>query len=157
MAESWGRSLPILARATKYFFLLAIWQYRLWSFQAGDTKLERFLHKNQQTQRKYWNLSFGLMSKIGHHISNKVNNKKCAPKLIFFNEKKLRRIRIIFYIENWLWKPNLGTFWQLAVNPKLKILKISFGYVDSNAKTFLILYPPFEKSTTRIAITRNNT
>ena len=29
---------------------------------------------------------------------------------------------------------------------------ISFGYVDSYAKVFLILYPPLENSTTRIAI-----
>ena len=29
---------------------------------------------------------------------------------------------------------------------------ISFGYVDSQAKIFRILYPPFENSTTRIAI-----
>ena len=29
----------------------AIWQYGLWSFQTGYTKLERFLHKNQHTQR----------------------------------------------------------------------------------------------------------
>ena len=40
-------------------------------------------------------------------------------------------------------------FWQLAINPKLKI---SFGYVDSYAKIFLILYPPIENFTTRIAI-----
>ena len=32
--------------------------------------------------------------------------------------------------------------------------KISFGYVDSYAKIFLILYPSFENSTTRIAILR---
>ena len=25
----------------------AVWQYGLWSFQTGDTKLERFLTKNQ--------------------------------------------------------------------------------------------------------------
>ena len=45
-------------------------------------------------------------------------------------------------------------FWQLAINPKLKTQNsiISFGYVDSYAKIFLILYPPFENSTTRIAI-----
>ena len=30
--------------------------------------------------------------------------------------------------------------------------KISFGYVDSHAKTFLILYPSLENSTTPIAI-----
>ena len=30
-----------------------LWQYRLWSFQMGDTKLERFLPKNQHTQGNY--------------------------------------------------------------------------------------------------------
>ena len=30
-------------------------QYGLWSFQAGGTKLERFLHKNQHAQRKLLN------------------------------------------------------------------------------------------------------
>ena len=29
-----------------------LWQYGLWSFQTGGTKLERFLPKNQHTQRK---------------------------------------------------------------------------------------------------------
>ena len=32
-----------------------VWQYRLWSFQMGDTKLERFLPNNQHTQRKLLN------------------------------------------------------------------------------------------------------
>jgi hypothetical protein len=71
------------------------------SFQAGGTKLERFLHKNQQTQRKLSNFEFwinGELSEIGHHFCNKiirklmflknVNNKKYAPKLVFFNETK---------------------------------------------------------------------
>ena len=52
-----------------------VWQYGLWSFQAGDTKLERFLHKNQHTQRKLLNFQFwinGELSKIGHHFSNEV-------------------------------------------------------------------------------------
>ena len=39
----------------------------------GGTKLERFLPKNQHAQRKLLNL------------------KKCAPKLIFFNEKKIEK------------------------------------------------------------------
>jgi hypothetical protein len=46
----------------------------LWSFQAGGTKLERFLHKNPHTQRKLLNFEFwinGELSKIGHHFSNK--------------------------------------------------------------------------------------
>ena len=29
-----------------------VWQYGLCSFQAGGTNLERFLQKNQHTQRK---------------------------------------------------------------------------------------------------------
>ena len=33
----------------------ALWQYGLWSFQTGGTKLERFLHENQHTQRKLLN------------------------------------------------------------------------------------------------------
>ena len=32
-----------------------LWQYGLWSFQTEDTKLERFLPKNQHTQRKFLN------------------------------------------------------------------------------------------------------
>ena len=70
----------------------------------GDTKLEIFLHKNQHTQRKLFNFEFwinGELSKIGHHFNNEmiqklilsknVNNKKCAPKLVFFNEKKIEK------------------------------------------------------------------
>ena len=33
----------------------ALWQYGLWSFQTGYTKLERFLHKNQQNLWKLLN------------------------------------------------------------------------------------------------------
>ena len=32
-----------------------VWQYGLWSFQTGGTKFERFLPKNQHTQRKLLN------------------------------------------------------------------------------------------------------
>ena len=32
--------------------LWELWQYGLWSFQAGGTKLERFLFKDQHTQWK---------------------------------------------------------------------------------------------------------
>ena len=37
-------------------FWCPIWQYGLWSFQTGGTKLERFLPKNQHTQRKLLNV-----------------------------------------------------------------------------------------------------
>ena len=37
-------------------------------------------------------------------------NKKCVPNLLFFNEKKkFRKIRMIFDIENSLWKSNFHT------------------------------------------------
>ena len=51
-----------------------IWQYGLWSFQADGTKLERFLPKNEHTQRKLLNFKYWVNSellKIGHHFSNK--------------------------------------------------------------------------------------
>ena len=38
----------------KYTIYL-LWHYRLWSFKTRDTKLERFLHENQHTQRKLLN------------------------------------------------------------------------------------------------------
>ena len=46
-----------------------VWQYRLWSFQTGGTKLEIFLPKNQHNQRKLLNFENwvnGEVSKIGH-------------------------------------------------------------------------------------------
>ena len=42
-------------------------------FQVGDAKLERFLAKNQHTQRdfmKFENLCNDELSKIGHHFTN---------------------------------------------------------------------------------------
>ena len=47
-------------------------EYGMWSFQAGGTKLERFLPKNQHPQRKLLNFEHrvnGEVSKIGHHFS----------------------------------------------------------------------------------------
>ena len=52
------------------------------------------------------NWSCGELSKIGHHLkklsdlSKNVNNKKCAPKFIFFIEKKIIKIPMIFEVEN---------------------------------------------------------
>ena len=52
----------------------------------------------------------GELSKIGHHFSNYLikkmmlsknfDNKKCAPKLVFFDEKNLRKIPMSFDIQN---------------------------------------------------------
>ena len=48
---------------------------RVVKFSSGGTKLERFLPKNQRTQRKLLkcnNWFNGELLKIGHHFSNKV-------------------------------------------------------------------------------------
>ena len=41
-----------MANYVKWCYLSLLWQYRLWSFQTGGTKSERFLYKNQHAQRK---------------------------------------------------------------------------------------------------------
>ena len=59
-------------RQSKQLIFFRLWQYGLWSFQTGGTKLERFLPKNQHTQRKLLNFENwvnGEVSKIGHHFS----------------------------------------------------------------------------------------
>ena len=52
-------------------------------------------------------------------FSKNVNNKRHAPRLIFFNEKKLRKIRIIFDLENWLWKSEIVIFRSLDLERRL--------------------------------------
>ena len=44
-------------------YYVSLWQYGLWKFQSRGTKLERFLPKNQHTQRKL--LNFGNWG-LGH-------------------------------------------------------------------------------------------
>ena len=50
-----------------------IWQYGLWSFSSGDTKLERFLPKIDTCPKEvieFW--INGELSNRGHHFSNLV-------------------------------------------------------------------------------------
>ena len=69
----------------------------------------------------FWIHPLTVHQKIGHDFSNKGVqkviktrfSKKCAPKLVFFIEKKkFRKIGMIFDIENSLWKSDFDTFWQ---------------------------------------------
>ena len=82
-----------------------------------------FLPKINCSQMKFPNFlssSGDSLSKIGHDFSNKVVqklklsinhfSKKCAHKQLFFNEKKFRKIRTIFDIENSLHGSKIGTF-----------------------------------------------
>ena len=115
-------------------YLIAI---RVVEFSNRGYKIRKifWLLKNQHTQRKVLNFEFwinGELSKIGHHKSDSNKNFKnwfyqqmLITKNVLLNwyslMKKMRKIRRIFDIENWHRKSNFGTFWQLPVNPKLKI------------------------------------
>ena len=70
-----------------------LWQYGFWSFLAGGTKLERFLPKNQHTQRKLLN------------FENWVNGCQKVPKFDFqsqfFMSKVIRIFLNFFFIEEY--------------------------------------------------------
>ena len=98
---------------------MSIMAVQVLSFQAGSTKLERFLHKNQHIHRKLLNFEFwinGKLSKIGHHFSNEV-----IWKLVLSKNFNIKNVLLNWYSsmkKNW---ESFVTFWQLAINPKLKI------------------------------------
>ena len=48
---NWSFFTPSITMVVTIQYKSTIWQYRLWSFQTGGTKLERFLPQNQHTQR----------------------------------------------------------------------------------------------------------
>ena len=50
--QIWGKFQTEISILSLSNMQTAIWQYGLWSFQAGVRKLEILLHKNQHTQRK---------------------------------------------------------------------------------------------------------
>jgi regulator of protease activity HflC (stomatin/prohibitin superfamily) len=51
-AEATREARAKIISADGEFKASKVWHYRLWSFNTRDTKLERFLHENQHTQRK---------------------------------------------------------------------------------------------------------
>ena len=78
----------ILAFAS-YLCTVIVWQYGLWSFQMGDTKLDRYLPTNQNIKKNYLNLSFGLMASC-----QKVPNFDFQSQ---FSMSKVIRIVLIFF------------------------------------------------------------
>ena len=66
----------------------SLWQYELWSFQTADTKLERFLPRDQHTKRKLLNSEFW-------------NNGELS------NSAKIWLSKSIFYVKN---HPNLSQY-----------------------------------------------
>jgi hypothetical protein len=66
--------------------------------------------------------------------------------------KKIRKVRMIFDVENWLWMSNFGTFLTPPHYTNLQNSLISSDYSWLLAKNLLILYPSPENSATGIAI-----
>ena len=62
----WGEiiAVSILDEWETILSMCLLWQYGLWSFLMGDTKLERFLPKNQHTQRKLLNFEFWINGEL---------------------------------------------------------------------------------------------
>ena len=87
-------------------------QYRLWSFQTGDTKLERFLPKNQHTQWKLLNFEFWINGELSK-----------VPKFDFQSQFYMSKIIRIF-LENFSLKyTNLGAnFLLLTFFDKINLL-----------------------------------
>ena len=89
-------------------------------------------------------------------LSKNVNNKKCAPKLVFFNEKKIEKD----YDDFWHWKLTFKVEFLHFLTPppytNSQNSMISLQYVDIYAKIFVILYTPLKILTTRITITQMN-
>ena len=65
--------------------LYLLWQYGLWSFQKGDTKLEKKLPKNQHTQRKLLNFEFWIIGELSQ-----------MPKFDFQSQFSMSKIIQIF-------------------------------------------------------------
>ena len=82
------------------------WQYGLWSLQTGGTKLERFLPKNQHTQRKFLNFE--------NWVNGEVSKSAKSPNLLTFKinflcQKLSESFSIFFSLKN----INLGAHFLL--------------------------------------------
>ena len=83
-----------------------VWQYGLWSFQTGGTKLERFLPKNQLTQR--------ILLNFENWVSGEVSKSAKSPNLLTFKvnflyQKSSEAFSIFFSLKN----INLGAHFLL--------------------------------------------
>ena len=58
--------------------------------------------RSSETQRSKFGPIFSNKVREKLLLSKYVNNKNCSPIFIFFNEKKTKKFRLIFDIENWL-------------------------------------------------------
>ena len=81
-----------ILEADSLFWGCILWQYELWSFQTGGTKLERFLPNSQHTLRKLLNFE--------NWVSGEVSKKcKITQPLDFQSQFSISKIIWIFL--NW--------------------------------------------------------
>ena len=90
-----------------HFCWCSVWQYGLWIFQSGGTALERFLPKNQPTQRKLLNFEnwvngeVSKSAKIWH--SKSIFYVKNYPKLSQFFSIKEHQFRSTLFVIEIFW------------------------------------------------------
>ena len=89
-----------IVKVFKWFFLFlsechpTVLKYRLWNFKLGDTKLDKFLAKNEQVQRIFyifWNANFLSQKSI------------LEQKAVQFYYQRIFLVNMMFQISHW-WK-----------------------------------------------------
>ena len=124
---------------------LPLWQYRLWSFQTRGMKLERFLPKNQHTQRKLLNFENRCngevsksakiwLSKSIFYVKNHWNLSQFffhwrIPKLFHsFEEYQFRRtFFVLTFLDNIIFKITLLLWYPIFDNLPFKIHEFLLG------------------------------
>ena len=81
-----------------------LWQYGLWSFQTGDSKLERFLPMNQLTKRKLLDFEFWINVELSKSakiwLSKSIFYVKNHPNLTHFFFMEEYQFRSIFFVND---------------------------------------------------------
>ena len=109
-----------------FYFCPPLWQYELESFQTRDTKLERFLPKNQHSQRKWLNFNFWINDELSKSAKiwlwNSIFYVKSHPNFsqFFFSFENTNLGAHFLIISITLLLKMMPYFWQPAISPKLK-------------------------------------
>ena len=98
-----------------------------WVIKRGVQNWKDFCLKINMPKRNYWILRIGLIERCQEldkikwfkvddtYQKKQISNTKLCSYIDIFQWKKLRKIWMIFDIENWLWKSNFGTFESLPL------------------------------------------
>ena len=125
-----------------------LWQYRLWSLQAGGTKLERFLHKNQHTQRKLLNFENWISG--GPQKLAKI--RVCKVDYFNFSCKNIEELVWIRCKGNFL---QLLGFWNFFVFFWFFQLKLVYFWTKSRKNTYDCFFHSFYATYLNFGSTNN--